>query len=341
MAILDFATGFSSALIGNTANFVGGVPDGTQNGHYVLEGIEVINQGIRDKICSLSWTPRTEVWISYYHYQGTRDTTINQQEIPPFMIEGLNANGDLRRYVYFDVNLANDNRVDLVVDGRILIPSMNLVPANNTRTRVDVHIKMDAVNGEADVWFNQTLVGTFRGDTSDVELTEFDRCSMGFSGDWDFGGFSLKWSAAFAADEESVGITMVQHEINGNGNLQQMSGGYTDINTLNAFDDVTRLESNATNQTSTFTKGATPPIFGSGYEIIALGLSSRAAVGAANSINNISHVIDDLTNTIESPNIPVDQLIQPRKHLFTTAPDGGAWTAAKLDATQVGVKSKA
>lgn len=359
MAILDFNTGIQMGLYGDTALVAGkGVTNPARIGHYVKEGFIVDEENHRDEVAILRWTDRNEIWISWYMYQEEQDpnparharpvitlsgTDISGDEVQWGVIDGFSASGGRQaRFALYPAGVTNDSSSGWTQ----IIPNIDLMPTDDVRTRVDIHVKLDDVAGEVDVYINQSLVGQYVGDTIlNPDLTTLNKAYFGMLGDYEQGlvdyNNDCTFSAAFCADEPTVPITMVQHEINANGAKQDMSGDYTDINTLGDWNDATRLESNATNQTSIFQKSSVPANFLTGYELISVGINTRSAVGAGQPINNITHVLNDTVNEVEGAVIAVDDLLQPRKTIFATAADGGAWDATKLDATEVGVKSKA
>jgi len=359
MAILDFNTGIQMGLYGDTAAVDGkGVLTKSRIGHHVLEGFVVDRVNHRDEVAVLKWTDRNEVWISWYMWQPEKDPHPSRDERPVITLSGTDSNGDLVQWGVID-GLIEDSgrqaRVSLYPAGvdnssttgfTDIITGIDLMPANAVRSRVDLHVKLDNVNGEVQVYINQALVGEFLGDTIlNPDLTTVNKAHFGMLGNYRNGlvdyDNDCTFSAAFAADEDTVPITMVQSAITGNGTEQDMIGDYTDINLLGDWDDATNIRSDATEQTSTFDKDAVPIQYQSGYDLIAVGVNTRSAVGDAQTINNISHVIDDGLNTVEGPLIALDDLFQPRKTIYHTAADGGAWTASKLDSTQIGVRSKA
>lgn len=359
MAILDFNTGIQMGLRGDTALIAGkGVVDAGQIGHYVKEGFIIDIENHRDEVAILQWTARNEVWISWYMYQPQRDIAPARRGSPVITLEGIDSNGELvqwgamdgatdtggraARFYLYPEGVNNQSSTGYVQ----ILADIDLMPTNAVRTRVDLHVLLDDVNGAVDVYINQSLVAGYVGDTIlNPNLTTLTKSYFGMLGNYSNGAVEYDndctFSAAFAADEDTVPITMVQHEINANGAKQEMTGDYTDINTLGDWDDTTRLESDATNQTSIFDKTNVPTNFVTGYELISVGINTRSAVGDGQPTNNITHVINDGVNEVEGAVIAVDDLLQPRKTIFTTAADGGAWDATKLDATEVGVKSKA
>ena len=358
MAILDFNTGIQMGLVGDTALVAGkGVTNPARIGHYVKEGFIIDEENHRDEVAILKWSDRNEIWISWYMYQEDQDPNPARYARPVITLSGTDSGGDevqwgvidgfsssggrQARFALYPAGVDNDSSTGWIE----IIPNIDLMPTDDVRTRVDIHVKLDDVSGEVDVYINQSLVGQYAGDTiQNPNLTTLNKAYFGMLGDYEQGlvdyNNDCTFSAAFCADEPTIPITMVQHEINANGARQDMSGNYTDINLLGDWDDSTRLESDATNQTSTFQKSSVPANFITGYELISVGINTRSAVGAGQPMNNISHVIDNGSIIVEGATISIDDLLSPQKTIFTTAPDGGAWDAAKLDATEVGVKSK-
>ncbi|AAM28406.1 hypothetical protein [Vibrio phage VpV262] len=358
MAILDFNTGIQMGLVGDTAAVDGkGTTDASKIGHRVLEGFLIDRVNHRDEVAHLTWTSRNEVWVSWYMWQEEYDLNAGRDGRAVIAFRGIDASGSEVYWGAIDGQAgASDRTASFYLygagespsdtsSGTSIIQNIDLMPYDGVRSRVDVHVKLDNVNGEVDVYINQNLVGSFVGDTIlNPDLTTVSNCHFGMLGEYISGLVSKNndcmFSAAFAADESTVPITMVQSEVNANGTLQQMTGDYTDVSLLGDWDDATKVTADAAGQTSTFGKSALPAQYQTGYELIAVGVNSRTAVALDYTIASLAHVLDNGTTVKEGTEIPLDDLLQYRKTIFHTDADDNPWTATAFDATQIGLKAK-
>lgn len=358
MAILDFNTGIQMGLVGDTAAVDGkGTTEASKIGHKVLEGFLIDRVNHSDEVAKLSWTSRNEVWVSWYMWQEEYDINAGRDGRAVIAFRGIDANGSevywgaidgqsgaSDRTASFYLYAAGQSPSD-TSSGTSIIQNIDLQPFDGVRKRVDVHIKLDNVNGEVDVYINQALVGSFSGDTIlNPDLTTVSNCHFGMLGEYISGvvdkNNDCMFSAAFAADEDTVPITMVQHEINANGTYTQMTGDYTDVSLLGDWDDSDKVYADQAGLVETFQKSATPDQYQAGYDLIAVGVNTRSAVGDAFAISALSHIAYNGSTLKEGSDIPLDDLLQPRKTIFHTDADNNAWTAAALDATELGLKSK-
>ncbi|ELA6946645.1 hypothetical protein RBG11_004248 [Vibrio parahaemolyticus] len=210
---------------------------------------------------------------------------------------------------------------------------------NDTWLRVDININI-AVSGSVVCTLGGTEVYNKSGDTTlSGALTAIDRVDL-TSGNTLQGGITptFHYRGVIVTDgEDTIGLEMFQHTLTANGAHTDMTGGYTDLNS-DDLQDLNFVLPNALNDVSTFVIDDIPT-GGTldGYDVVGFAVCARAQTkqGA-----NLALVIDDGTNSIEGASHDTELGLHTIKEIFATAPDNTAWTKAKVNGTEIGIKNK-
>jgi len=329
MAILAFATGGSTTANGTPPSDLG-TTTASRIAPDAREGLGV-NEGLRNTY-QMNFDEITgDYWLSFYWYADDASWVSSGTEAVIEVRDG--AQESLR------LTGAGDELCDLSWwngAGFTTIAS-NIPMTDNTLYRVDIQY-VRAVSGAIRLYINGTLNVEDLRDTTGNTLDP-DNVLFGTPGGPAVADATY-FSSMFIADEDTRAITMVQNTLTGDGGTTDMTGTYTDVNDFGLLEDTNKITSGAANQVQLMTKSALPAPYNTGYDIVGLGVYARAAVGISGSAN-MEFVQDDTVNQVTSGDIALDEFLSPKTHVFTTAPDGGAWDVTKLDAAEIGVKSKA
>lgn len=149
------------------------------------------------------------------------------------------------------------------------------------------------------------------------------------------------WSSIFAADRDTRGVTMVQHQLTNNGDLHKdFTGDYANVGGLNNIGTGGGASVNEAEAMQTYKVSEMVDKFKIGHDIIAVGVYARGSRLEESDIVGVAGIAADGTNIIESDTVAVDENIEPRLTLIHTAPDGEKWTTEKFEACEFGVKAK-
>ncbi|EOV8094057.1 hypothetical protein ACOKWN_003829 [Vibrio parahaemolyticus] len=210
---------------------------------------------------------------------------------------------------------------------------------NNTWLRVDINIDI-AASGSVVCTLGGTEIYNKSGDTTlSGALSAIDRVDP-TSGNTVQGGLTptFLYRGVIVTDgEDTIGLEMFQHTLTANGAHTDMVGGYTELDS----DDVQDLDfilPTALNDVSTFVIDDIPT-GGTldGYDVVGFAVCARAQTKQG---VNLALVIDDGTNSIEGVSHDTEMDLHTIKEIFATAPDSTAWTKAKVNGTEIGIKNK-
>lgn len=208
----------------------------------------------------------------------------------------------------------------------------------NVTIRVDIEFVRHATTGALRIYLDNSLAYEITGDTTGMAASSD---SIRFGNPSNSASYPTYISSFMLADEDTRGITMVQHTITGNGTYHtDGGGGYTGIDHFGAFDDTAPVLLAATNDQQTYTKSAIPGAYSS-YDVVAVGVCGRSLVPVGSAINNMEMIIADGTNTATFGDNAVGEAYAPIMDFITTAADGTALTVAHVDAEEIGWKAKA
>ncbi len=211
--------------------------------------------------------------------------------------------------------------------------------AFKAKRRYDVKLTLNDTTGEFTVYVDGILFVTYSGDTIQGSYTAVDNIS--FQTVFPYLSEDVCYSAVFAADDDTRAIRMVQHLLNAAGTHSDFSGTYADVDEVGVSAvacDADYISSGTPNHVSTFDKSALPSEFDSGFDVIAQGVYARGKSSDIGTIPNAQLVLSDGTNDSVSGNKALDIVYNPIQHVYHTPPDGGAWSIAKANATEAGVK---
>lgn len=337
MSILAFATGPSSVLYGSLT--VTGETDATHISPYGKQAFNTYGTAGINGNLNISFTEQSSFWFSCYAYIGNfavssggvflkvQSGTIGSSVST---LLGLSFDTSTKKILLQTYNGATYSTV----------ASSSITFTTSSRYRLDLQVTLSDTVGIFRLYVNRILVAEFTGDTltNAIGTASIINFPMNYPAGAEV--HSVYWSTCFVANEDTRTITMIEHSISGAGGYAEMQGGYTAINELGPIDDTDYLFGQVDGQCNTFTKSALPSEFSTGYEIKAQGVYARAITTDLSLVKKERFAIYDGTNLSESVSNTIDTFYNTKQAIFALAPDGGAWTFAKADATQVGVKVK-
>lgn len=236
----------------------------------------------------------------------------------------------------FHLILTGGNSLARLMQVRAFTPSITALASpseswsTNTTYRVDMFLKLSNTVGEVKVYRDGTLVVDETGIDTILNTSEtLDQILLLGQGTTTF------FSSIIVADEDTRGMTYVQGAISGDGALQEMTGDYMDIDGT-GVDDETFIVSDAADERSTFTKGAIPSAFNTGYDVAAVVVSARARGDSS-----LRCMVTSDGTPAFGGDVPLDVTFGAVQHIFTQDPDtAAAWTISGANAAQVGVQSR-
>lgn len=326
MSILAFAAGTSSLMDGVPVNDYSGTTS-SYKGPYSREHTGLMSTS--DNASHITFDPITgNYWVSFYAYLaggtwGNRDCLFLKSGSQTILTMRATSSENCQFTFYNGTSTLNVGGTG--------------APLENQLYRIDIEVDR-AVSGAIRVYSNFGLRAEYLGDTS--AMPSPDSLHLNAHSTQTSSTYACRISSIFIADEDSRAITAIQNNLTADGVNTDFSGGYVEVNKFGALDDSTKIVSTAANQVSSMVKSALPTEFNTGYEVVALGLYSRSAAGITGE-TNMEFLITDNTNTQLSGDIAVGSFYSPKSYIFDTAPDGLAWDVTKLNAADIGVKSKA
>lgn len=314
---------FTSGIVSSTRT-----PNTTaaQKGPFVAEGMNL--QG-NDAGHTELLTPMTELWQTVYFYPAS--TSSGGQSIIKFTGTGI----DLLRLKQnglsnnFDFDYWNGTSWVNIATG-VSLPAGILV-------RLDFHIKMDNVSGVFELYVNTALNSSFSGDTILTAATAIDSVTFRTS---TTGVTTQVFSAFIVADEDTRAIIYSQTAINGAGTNTDWAGDNTAIDET-GVNDLDFISSATPGDIETVAFGNLAAEFATGHDVVGVGVTARAAKGAAGP-GFVKPVVRSGATIGEGTSQALDLSWAPKQHFFPLNPATGlAWTPGEVDAAEIGVKSAA
>ena len=309
-SVADFAIGGGTSL----------VTDATHLSPYVAEGVRL--DGPASAKTGL-FGPVSDLWVGFMLHvwdaafgEGIRFYNSIGATVFSLEFSGFSDYG-------FELNIFNGSRTEAV----------GLSPkslAQDSTERVDIHIKIDDVAGEFNVYLDGLLLVGFSGDTN--RSADNAIVSVGWMSDDNSLEYDI--SAVIVADTDTRGMIFAQSKPTTNGARSDWTGDATDIDDLGR-DDTNFIKSGTDGHVSTFGVGTLPAGL-SGWDVHAVVVAGRALVGDDTTLDKVVRV--GSTNYL-SGDVGAGGIMGPVQHVFHQNPATAAdWTFAEVDAIEVGVK---
>ena len=298
---------------------------------YVAEGI----LAGRADLCAanqpwrLNFTPTADLWFSFYM---ETDSAGGSGAFPPFIVLGggvelfrlQQAGGLLLQY---------HNGTSWQTSGTAI------TYVSNVLARFDCHFVVHDTTGTLTVYRDgkEHTQATFSaGDTLLRGESLMDEIGLGHA--FSSGARETYLSAVFVSTTDSRPIHYAQTAIDGAGAETDWSGAYTDIDEAGG-DDADLIQAGTTADKATYTFAALPTALNTGYTVVGVGVSARAAKGDSSPANLQLAARHSTTNGF-SGSKALDGVFGPFQHIFPLNPNGGAaWTFTEADAAEVGVQA--
>ena len=302
---------------------------------YVVEGIFIKLRGPEtsstDSMGFTLSTPSSDFWVSFHTY-GIISTSGNDR--PPMEVFG-NGKGLFRLMPtngLFVIQYHNDTSYQ--TSGTSFGPLLD-----NTIIRWDFHVVIHDTTGTLTVYINgneQTSTTFSAGDTLLRGESVADEVRFAAPENINVGSYL---SACFVSDTDSRIIHYVQRVLDGAGTETDWVGAYTDIDEV-GIDPDDFIQSGTTTEKATYTFAALPAALNTGFDVVGVGVSARAAKGSASGPSNLQLAVrENVTNGFSSSKALSD-FWAPYQHMFPLNPDTtSAWTFAEADAAEVGVQA--
>lgn len=332
--IVSYATGLSNVIQhGGQGQFSFPSP---HNYSGVKEGFGTLGQIYDKDFCRLDFPPQSELGISFcvsftemdYSWDAHRPivSIVSSEDEAIFRVDPVNSNGRTMSLEFYNDTTWVVGATKTASEGVIF--------------RFDIAIKIDAVNGYVKVYCDDELLVDHTGNTtkggffSDVAAIRFGAVDESTSNPTNFSHVFV----TDAVDADTRYIYMFQHNIDGEGRFAQMQGDYQTLSNFGGINDSTYLTTSEVGKTHLLATEDLPAEYNN-YEVIAVGLDARFAAGTSDA-KNIALVIDDGVSTTESTQFDGNGYYDSVLAIFPNAPDGSSWDLAKVNNTEVGVRSK-
>lgn len=239
-------------------------------------------------------------------------------------IKGLNG--------VFDFEYYNGSGFTTIISG------VNII--KNVLTVIDIHCKLDDINGIFALYIGNVLQDSFVGDTILSPETEIDSFTLEASRTGGTSGSRSLFSQVVVSDTITIGGHLYTMEIEANGNSTDFLGSFSDINELNV-DDVDSINSSTAEESSSFVIAnlpALPPTV-SIKSITTCARIKNSAAGPQNAqfITRIG-VTDYLTANLTG----IDIGYNPFLNIENVSPaTSNPWTESEANSIEIGLKSKA
>lgn len=199
--------------------------------------------------------------------------------------------------------------------------------------RLDIHVKIDSTVGEAHIYLNRVLDGSFVGNTQLGSGNPIAQAK--------FSSMSNSWYTVFSgiiiADEDTSSKVFIQGELSGDGTNSDWIGTYSNLNgTGESTGGV--IVGSAAEQISTFLNSGIPSPYDVGYTVDAVVLSSRGKQGSA--FDTIGAVRSSGVNYEMASFDFGETYSKGQVYLPTNPATGVAWTPGEVDLAEFGVKLK-
>ncbi len=290
----------------------------------VSEGIQI--EGAVDTRFPKTFAGQTELWTTFYLYwTGSSPPSdgvplllqANGQDL--FRLDMLNA---AITFQYWNSGWTNIGS--------------SISPGINALHRIEMQIIMHDTTGVAKFWINgEEIASLGGGDTIFTSETDIDTVSLSST---TLTGEDTIFSAWIIADEDVRSIVYAQVAIDGNGGETDWTGVSTDVDET-GFDDADSIQSSTTTDKETFTFGALPAAYNSGYSVVGVGVSARAIKGSSGPANLQLACRSNAVNGF-SGNKALTLILEPHQHVFIVNPDTtNPWSFSESDASEIGVQA--
>ncbi|MDX0267601.1 hypothetical protein GOC13_07125 [Sinorhizobium meliloti] len=203
---------------------------------------------------------------------------------------------------------------------------------DNSRCRIDLYYKRDAINGRLQLYRDGVLVFNFTGNTAWTAAPALTRFDMGATS-----GNGSTWSAIIVHTQDTRKLEFVQLRPNGDGAETAWIGDYTAVDET-GYSDTDIIASNVAGQVETFLFPDLP----SGYDThsvtgVVLGMRAQGS-GSPGEIRGVARIGG--VDYEQAPVSPLQPAWGPHKVVFENNPASSArWTQAQINAAEFGVKS--
>ena len=280
--------------------------------------------------------PASDFWITFYTGVNNSNTGSNFFTL----IDGTGV--DILRFVpvtnsSFKVDLWNGTSYTTVIS------LIAFDPKNNPK-RFDVKFKMHDTLGVIEIYNDNSLSGSYAGDTLPTPTTEIGSAAFRpwrYNTSWSYAAF---YSQILAMDTSTRGIEVIQTQPNAATTYaEQDSGGLTDINEISPdlTSDNSKMIFSVANAKSAFTTTSVDTIFDTGWQVVSLVSTARAVRGAGSPVSTVAPMVRTGTgvDAFGSPGTISDTSFATLYTEFTVNPDtGSAWTISEANAAAVGMK---
>jgi hypothetical protein len=272
----------------------------------------------------------TEIWIHWHGYKyysscDTSDGFVGLQTGTGFEdpLCGIKSSRSGDGGVFFYVNGA------LVGD--------NVCPTSG-QANYDLYIKYDT-NGEIKFYKNDSLLGEYYGDTTTPGVTGGN--SVAFRNGSSQYYFPVYYvSQIIIADSPTIGKRLVTIAPNANGDEQDFTGDYTDIDEFD-LDTNDNIFTNTVSNTSTFQYSNIDATFAD-WAVEEVRLISSVRNTADSAVADGRHIvrIDGVDYESADLNTPADSSVVLAETQYTNNPaTGSSWTRTEVDSAQFGIKT--
>lgn len=301
---------------------------------------------------------------------STHDIRINLPALPEFFFgfamnlnrydqpgvqmffHGLYDNSFGTTWENFQLFVADNGAITAVSNGAVLATSEPGVVQNYAWHYLEGHVVVDGTAGSIAISIDGSQVLSVTGVATKNPASPSKVNQLGFYSSYGNGGEGLLVDDFYVCDTTGsslnsyLGDNIVYGVLpNGDGGTNAMTqvggtvaGHYTSINELSPDGDTSYLTSNTPGTTELFT---IPNLPAAALDVLAVQVHADAR-REAGGIAKIQMVISDGTNTVSGDAKSVPNTYATRSQIFENAPDGGAWTVAKVnEPLRVGVKVSA
>ena len=280
--------------------------------------------------------PASDFWITFYTAVNTASTGNNFFTL----IDGTGV--DILRFVpltssSFKVDIRNGTSYTTVITPIAFDPK-------NDPKRFDVKFKMHDTLGVIEIYNNDSLVGSYAGDTLPTPTTEIGSArfkNWRNNTSWTYAAF---YSQILATDTSTRGIEVIQTQPNAATIYAgQDSGGLTDINeiTPDLTSDNSKMIFSVADAKSAFTTTSVNTNFDTGWQVVSVISTARAVRGAGSPVSTVAPMVRTATgvDAFASPEAISDTSFGTVYKEFTVNPDTtSAWTVAEANAAAVGLR---
>jgi len=285
----------------------------------------VIEQGVSEYQLPIADAP-TELYVHMYLY-----------------VDGVAADD----FIFFYGDLGDAIKITLESDGRwsfykYISDAYTLLATTTNPVLVDAA-------GAIDIYINISAVGTIRLSLDGTEILLYEGDTTGDSSYFSdivwqgASGMTANLSQVIVADADTIGMKLVTLPVTGAGAISDWTGNYSNIDEadLNEADFISALE---VDTVSVFQMTDIPSAF-AGYAALAFAVAMTGNNPADTFIGNIQAAVRPDSTVFysgDSTTLAQDGITTGSVFVFNQDPStSAAWTKARVNGTQIGVKSVA